>query len=257
MVDTQTVQAEGAFICTEQLASMIASYPKDQLCILNSSFKSDAEGDVFREHLTSRIPGAKFLDLTIVRDMQSPYPFMMPNKQHFVRMMKALNVKKSQTVVVYETGKGWFATRAAFMLKTFGHPNVYILDGHFAKWTSEGRPTEGEDQSTFDSDFDYNLIADNILSYERIKEVSGDGSIQIVETRPLPAVESTGKIPNAICLPAPSMLGPDGAIKSAAELNEMFQSKGVDVSKPIVFSCGGGVMATLGYACALKAGITG
>ncbi len=53
------------------------------------------------------------------------------------------------------------------------------------------------------------------------------------------------------------MLGPDGAIKSAAELNEMFQSKGVDVSKPIVFSCGGGVMATLGYACALKAGITG
>jgi len=29
MVDTQTVQAEGAFISTEQLASMIASYPKD------------------------------------------------------------------------------------------------------------------------------------------------------------------------------------------------------------------------------------
>ena len=95
MVDTQTVAAEGAFISTEQLAEMLASYPKDKLCILNATCKPEAEMDVFKEHSTSRIPGAKFLDLSVVRDMASPYPYMMPNKQHFVRMMKALNVRKS------------------------------------------------------------------------------------------------------------------------------------------------------------------
>ena len=57
-------------------------------------------------------------------------------------MMKALDVRKSQTVVIYETGKGWFATRAAFMLKVFGHPKVHLLDGNFAKWQSEGRPLD-------------------------------------------------------------------------------------------------------------------
>jgi 3-mercaptopyruvate sulfurtransferase SseA len=84
-------------------------------------------------------------------------------------MMKALNVRKSQTVVVYETGKGWFATRAAFMLKTYGHPKVYILDGNFAKWTKEGRATEGVDEASFAADFDYNLNADNMISFERVK----------------------------------------------------------------------------------------
>ncbi len=54
---------------------------------------------------------------------------MMPEAAHFIRMAKWLNLRKSQTVVIYEQGKGWFATRAAFMLKVFGHANVYVLDG--------------------------------------------------------------------------------------------------------------------------------
>ena len=93
--------------------------------------KPEGELDTYREHDKSRIPGAKFLDLQIVKDLNSPYPFMMPSQAHFVRMMKALNIRKSMNVVIYETGKGWFATRAAFMLKAFGHPKVYILDGGF------------------------------------------------------------------------------------------------------------------------------
>ena len=50
MVETQTAHADGAFVSTEQLANMIASYPKDKLCILNASWRSDAEIDVFKEH---------------------------------------------------------------------------------------------------------------------------------------------------------------------------------------------------------------
>ena len=123
---------------------MIASMPANELCILNSTVKPEAECDVFREHANARIPGAKFLDLTLIKDLQSPYPFMMPKKEHFIRMMKALNVRKSMTVVCYETGKGWFASRAAFMLKSFGHPKVYILDGNFKKWQSEGRAVESD-----------------------------------------------------------------------------------------------------------------
>jgi len=53
------------------------------------------------------------------------------------------------------------------------------------------------------------------------------------------------------------MLGPDGATKSAGEISTLFESKGVDVSKAMVFSCGAGCMATLAYATAVKAGFTG
>ena len=39
------------------------------------------------------------------------------------------------------------------------------------------------------------------------------------------------------------------SLKSKAEISEIFEKAGVDVSKPCVFSCGGGVMAT--FACQL------
>ena len=251
-------QAESVYISTEQLAELIANTAPNKLRILNASVKPENEVDVFREHAKERIPGARFLDLTIVKDLSSPYPFMMPPQAHFVRMMKALDVRKSQTVVVYETGKGWFASRAAFMLKAYGHPKVYILDGNFVKWRKEGRAIESDGRDDqFVSDFDYTLNSDNILSYERVKEISADGSIQIVDNRPPPSIESTGSIPGAKNVPGPAMLTAEGTTKSPQELKELFESKGVDVTKPMAFTCAAGVLSSLSYACAVKANFPG
>ena len=53
------------------------------------------------------------------------------------------------------------------------------------------------------------------------------------------------------------MLAGDGTIKSAEELRELFESKGVDVSKPMAFSCAAGILSSLSYACATKANFSG
>ena len=215
------VESEGPFISTETLADLMRNLG-DKLCIVNASIKPESEVDVYREHARGRIPGAKFLDLTLVKDLQSPYPFMMPNKRHFVHMMKALGIRKSQIVVIYETGKGWFAARAAFMLKAFGHPQVYLLDGNFAKWQKEGRETQSDDiDETFEEDFKYDLNPDLILSYERVKDVSNDQTIQIIDNRPQPAFES-GNIPNSKNVAGPHMLNQDGTTKTAAEIKTLF-----------------------------------
>lgn len=182
----ESSDSNNAYISTEQLADLIANQAST-LCVLDASCKPENECDNFRQFRKARIQGAKFLDLMITRDLKSPYPHMMPDAGHFTRMMKALNVRKSHTVVVYETGKGWFASRAAFMLKAFGHPKVFILDGNLAKWQKEGRAVEsdGDDaDASYDADFEYALNTDNMLSYERIREVEADGSIQIIEARP-------------------------------------------------------------------------
>ena len=90
----------------------------------------------------------------------------MPYQEFFISMMKALDIRKSMTVVVYDTGKGWFSARANFMLRAFGHPKVYMLDGGFTKWKSEGRKVEGDSSSA--SDFDYKLNESSIASYEQV-----------------------------------------------------------------------------------------
>ena len=195
------------------------------------------------------------MDLSLIRDFSSPYPFMMPQKAHFIRMTKAWDLRKTDTVVFYEQGKGWFATRAAFMLKAFGHQNVYVLDGGIAKWTKEGRDVEKCDVSNWDADFDYELDTDKLMEYKRIQEVSQDGSVQIIECRPPPAVESTGIIPGAIHIPGPSLLAADGTVKTEQEIKDLFIAKGVDPDQPMAFSCGAGILASFGQACAHKAGL--
>ena len=87
-------------------------------------------------------------------------------------MMKALDIRKSQTVVIYETGKGWFATRAAFMLWSFGHPKVHLLDGNFPKSQAEGRPIDSQSVEEWATDFDYELDESKLLGFDSIKELS-------------------------------------------------------------------------------------
>jgi len=43
--------------------------------------------------------------------------------------MKSLHVKVSEKVVFYENKGILFAARAYWMLKVYGHNNVYILNG--------------------------------------------------------------------------------------------------------------------------------
>lgn len=55
-------------------------------------------------------------------------------------MMRAMNIRKSQTIVFYESGMGKFASRAAFTLRAYGHPNAYVLDGGLKNWLKEEKP---------------------------------------------------------------------------------------------------------------------
>ena len=42
----------------------------------------------------------------------------------------------------------------------------------------------------------------------------------------------------------PSLANADGTMKKPDELKALFSAAGVDVAKPMVFTCGAGVMAT-------------
>lgn len=157
------------------LQQMMDTFEDGALRIYDATQKPD--GDVHKEYNTTHISGARFFDLMLVRDQQSKFPYMMPPEQAFTRMMKAMDIRKSQTVVFYESGKGWFATRAAFVLRAFGHENVYVLDGGLAKWTQEGKPVEEGSTQNWDSDFSYKLQGEKIYSYEQVKQAEASGEV--------------------------------------------------------------------------------
>jgi thiosulfate/3-mercaptopyruvate sulfurtransferase len=55
--------------------------------------------------------------------------------------MKALRIRPTDEIVVYDALGIFSSARCAWMLRFFGAENVRILNGGMKKWLAEGRPT--------------------------------------------------------------------------------------------------------------------
>jgi thiosulfate/3-mercaptopyruvate sulfurtransferase len=53
-----------------------------------------------------------------------------------------------------------------------------------------------------------------------------------------------GHIPGSVCLPHLELIATDGTLLPAPELRRRFAAAGVDLSQPVVTSCGSGVTAS-------------
>ena len=69
--------------------------------------------------------------------------------------MKALKVKITDRVVVYNVTGNINAARVYWMFKAFGHQNVSILNGGFKKWKEEKRPIERDEEDSKEEDYAY------------------------------------------------------------------------------------------------------
>jgi len=52
-------------------------------------------------------------------------------------------------------------------------------------------------------------------------------------------------MPGARNLPASELLAPDGTMKPAPQLAELFEKAGVDINRPVVATCGSGITAAI------------
>jgi len=227
---------------------------------------NDPEGrtgqKVFKQ---KRIPSARFFDLDAVKDHDSPYPHMLPTAEVFAEAMSGLGIRRGDKLVVYDSHElGIFsAPRVGWTLKVFGHPNVHILN-NFRLWVEQGFPTEsGEASGKNGIKSDYpvpSLHPDMVVNYREIKEIAkdygkeGSEGVQVLDLRsegrfngtepePRPGLPS-GHMPGSINIPLPTILDPKTkAMLPAEELRKVFEGKGIDPKKPIISSCGTGVMA--------------
>lgn len=227
--------------------------------------------DTFRE---KRIPNSRFFDLDKVIDKRSPYPHMLPSASDFAKAMSALGIKRDDTVVVYDSQElGIFsAPRVGWTLKAFGHDSVHVLN-NFKLWVEEGFPTESGEFWDVDTcvyqipEFD----ASKLVEFEEVRELAKDYNkegaegVQILDARskgrwegkdpePRPGL-SSGHIPGSISMPVSELLDPvKKTILPGDQLKKIFESKGVNPSKPIINSCGTGVTAAVIDAALSEAG---
>ena len=220
------------------------------------------------DYLAAHIPGAAFFNVNTIADPNDPRPHMYPDAKQFARDVSALGISSDDTVVGYDSGAWVAAPRAWWMFLSFGHPNVRVLDGGLQKWKAEGRAIESGAVAAKPGKFQARLDPRYIRSKEQLLDNLGTNREQLIDARPRARFEGTvaepwpgrrpGHIPGSRNVPYAELFDANtGAMKPLEELRKAFTGAGVDMTRPIVTTCGSGVSALVLTLALYRLGVRG
>ncbi len=237
-------------VSTEWLAQHLGS---PDIAILDASWHLPASGrEAKKEFNEGHIPGAQFFDIDEISDTASTLPHMLPSPEKFSSRMRKMGIGDGKRVIVYDAAGLFSAARVWWMFKVFGHDDVAVLDGGLPKWKAENRglaegPAAKPQERHFTARYQSMLVrdmADMRGGTAQIADARLPGRFRGEEPEPRPGVRA-GHIPGARNVHYGTLLRLDGTLKSAAEIAAVFESAGIDTSKPVVTSCGSGVTAAV------------
>ena len=246
-------------VSTEWLANHLAD---ENVRVLDGSWYLPQAGrDARGEYLAGHIPGAVFCDLEKLSDRRTTLPHMLPPAEEFAAEVGRLGVGSHTFVVVYDgSGLNMSAPRIWWMFRFFGHDRVAVLDGGFEKWHREGRPMETGEVAAVPGLFiprpgletvrTIKDIRDNqVTREEQVLDARSRGRFAGTEPEPRPGLRA-GHIPGSHNLPFPELIDEDGTMLERDSLRARYEAAGIDLTKPVVTTCGSGTTA-----CALLLGL--
>ena len=218
----------------------------------------------FRE--LGHIPGARHADL--IAEFSSPdasFPFTRPTAAAFESAARRLGIGADSTVVVYDTRSGAWAARLWWLLRSFGHRRVRVLDGGLAAWVrGGGRLETGASSAPPPGDFSADPQPGFFVDIDEVRAVSdGRSAGRLVCALPrdvfdghTPIAGRLGHIPGSASVPYTDLLDEHDRLDTAATREVAGRLTRRTGSARIVGYCGGGVNAA-GLALALSvAGVT-
>ncbi|AOE38768.1 3-mercaptopyruvate sulfurtransferase [Pantoea vagans] len=214
----------------------------------------EAVRDVRAEYLAGHLPDAPYFNIEALSDHTSPYPHMLPRAESFAVAMRELGVSSDKHLVVYDEGNLFSAPRAWWMLKTFGVAQVSILAGGLQGWKEAGFALATGEVNLPEGEFEAHADESRVKRLTDVLLISHEGGAQIIDARPANRFNAEvdeprpglhrGHIPNSLNVPWNSLVE-QGKLKPEAELQTLFADAGVDITQPVVASCGSGVTAVV------------
>jgi thiosulfate/3-mercaptopyruvate sulfurtransferase len=208
----------------------------------------DEDPDLYEE---GHVPGA--IKLHWQDDLQDPVERDLVEREAFEGLMGGLGISNDTTLILYGDKNNWFAAYAYWYLKIYGHEDVRILDGGRQKWIDEGRELSADVRSPQPAEYRAQDRDETIRAFrDAVRQEIGAGDKALVDVRSpqeysgeliappgyeQEGAQRAGHIPTAQSIPWAQAVRDDGTFKSADELRQLYESKGVSPDKEVTAYC--------------------
>lgn len=169
------------------------------------------------------------------------------------KYLGAKGISNTNTIVLYDEGSGKYSGRLYWVLKYLGAKDVKILDGQMKGWRAARKPVTRAPVKRKAATFTPSVQKQYLATTEQVKAATKGGAV-IVDVRTPEEYKGTddgdirkGHIPGAVNLNYELLTNEDKTMKSAAELQKLFSSKGITKDKTIILYCKTSVRAGIEF----------
>jgi len=251
-------------VSTEQLASHLSDW-----AVVDCRFDLHNESWGREQYLASHIPGAVYASLNddlagarTGRNGRHPLPAIEALAATFGRW----GITRRTQVVAYDQDSGMYASRLWWLLRYAGHAAVAVLDGAWAAWMREGRPTRSGEERRVPVTFALSSPLEKPVSIDEVAAAVGHRERLLLDARAPERYEGRiepidrvpGHIPGAVNHFFKGNVSEQGLMLPPDTLRENFARvlEGTDPAQVIAY-CGSGVTACHNLLAMAQAGLHG
>lgn len=233
------------FISASELKAQLG-----KLVIFDCRFNLGNKTQGYDQYRAGHIPDAYYLDLE--KDLSSPIAqhggrHPLPDPEIFSQKMRDCGVNHQSAIVLYDDSRMAYAARAWWLLRYFGHQQVFILDGGFNAWVTHGGALDRREPALKSGNFNANIQPDWIVDRDTI--LKNEKNFLLIDSREAkryrgeeePIDPVAGHIPGAVNYFWQEATNEQGFVKPPADQ----QARWSDLPQHdnLVVYCGSGVTA--------------
>jgi len=175
------------------------------------------------------------------------------DKATLERLLGQSGISNDTTIILYGDNNNWFAAYALWQLKYYGHKDVRLMNGGRKKWLEEKRPLTTDHAKVTLATYRASGPDESLRAYKEqvLAIVQRKTAGSLVDVRSVdeftgkiiapPGMSETaqraGHIPTAANIPWAQAANEDGTFKSADQLKQLYQGKGVTGAGETIAYC--------------------
>lgn len=223
---------------------------KDRDDVVVIDFRHEAK------YYMGHIPGAVQVYRSDEENPNAEYGGMRATPEQMEKMLQSRGINNGDLIVIYDDRAEYDAARMWWILTMYGYDNVKLLDGGIVRWKAVDYGLTrfgGPDVEEGNFEFDRSKINEEkwLATVEDVQEAMEDDDKVILDTRSEGEYvknEKKGDVPRGGYIPTATWIEWKHAVnggksegprtfKTAEELREVYESKGVTADKTVIPYC--------------------